>query len=273
MSQQESLSTLMPNLGNPIGTKFNPEIFEPTVMVDVLDPALRPVLEALRLWSVRGDPPSRNIFFSRAPAMPHLVLLCGIPTRNEAAVMQRIAEWRKAKVFVIWLVPPSAFRDFNDIECCGGVKEELISAADATVLVQRLIAPVPPLAASDCWTVTRAARGLVCELVFRGLVGIDFFDIKCVLTASDRRPLVHFSLTSQSKVPPNGWWPAAFASRRISQCMVASIMPDQDDMLRKFESFIDEMRNCNDPDTEYVTTLGFDKSGGNFGAEIYARLS
>lgn len=262
----------MPNLGNAIGPTRTPEL-QPIVLVEVLDPELRPVLEALRSWSDRGDPPSRNLFFSYAPAAPHVVLLCGVPTGGEVAVLRRIAEWRKTKTLIIWLVPPSAFRDFDDTDCRGGVKSELMSAADTTVLVQRLIVPSPSMAASDLWTVTRAARGLVHELVFQGLVGIDFADIKYVLAPPDKRPLVHFSLTWQSQVPPSDWWPAAFASRRISQCMVATIMPDQNDMLRKFDKFIDEMRDSGDPDTEYVTTLGIDKGGGNFEAEVYVRFS
>ncbi len=273
MSQHDFPSTLMPNLGNPIGMKFNPERWEPTVMVDVLDPELGPVLEALRSWSEGGDPPARNLFFSYVLTVPHVVLLCGVPKGGAETVLRRIAEWRQAGTFIIWLVPPSAFRDFDDIECSGGEKSELICAADATVLVQRLLVPSLSQAASDCWTVVRAARGLVYELVFYGLVGIDFADIKYVLAASDKRPLVHYSLTSQSEVPPSDWWPAPFASRRFSQCMVASIMPVQDDMLPKFDSFIGEMLSCGDQDAEYMTTLGFDKSGENFEAEVYVRFS
>ena len=274
MNQHYTPGIILPNLGNPVRTtRIDPESWEPTVLVDVLDPGLLPVLEAMQSWAERGDPPPQNLFFSDAPALPDIVLLCGIPRRNEEVVLRRIAEWSETKTFIIWLVPPGALRDCADIECSGAGKSGLMSVVDTTVLVERAIMPVQPRAVSDCWSVARAARGILHHILFKGLVCVDLFDIKAVLAGGDRRPLVHFSVTADSEAPPNNWWPSALTSRRMTQCMVATIMPDQTQMLLKFDKFVSELPCSNEQDAVYVTTLGFDKRGGNFEAEIYARLS
>lgn len=247
--------------------------YDRTVLIEALDPNLGPALEALRLWAASADPPAKTLHCSHAPMPPDILVLCGMPVEGEGTVMGKIAEWRKSAILVIWIVPPSTTFGANDL---GGLSEAdrwLMSAVDVTVLVNGLRVPSSLQELDGCWAVARAARGLLHDIIFYGLVCVDLADIRALLTGSNRSPLLHFSICSQSDVPPSDWWPEKYEFGQVAQVVISTIMSDQSGMLQKFDTFVQDALDHLEDSVDYITTLGCKDGGPNFEAEVYVRFS
>lgn len=274
MNRPYHTTSFIPEFGVSIGPRrADPEFWKPKVLIDTFDPGLDPVLEALRLWTGNGDPPATDVYFSHAPAPPDIVLLCGFPLQGAETLMDRVAELRRSATLIIWLVPPGVELSTDRLRDRSGVSQQLMSAVDATVLVNGLPVPGSSQELGDVWAVTRAARGLLHQILFDGLVCIDLADIKTVLLGSDRSPLLHFSISSQLAAPPKAWWPAECVFRKVTEVMISTIMPDQKNMLLNFDDFAKAMLNQIDENATCLASCGIKKMGTHFEAEVYVRFS